>query len=170
MEAFFGLTTLEMDCVIDIERLHVRNMASEVPRLLHRRRRFRIGPISLWLSRCRYSLNANPQLLLRRLRSSFSPRTVRAGQMNFCGCIFHYRTRHPSPGSSGALTLPDAFHESLHSAVGSTRLKQDGDALVALIHDVLFDLSFDPVAVATASLCIKPRLVLTARGHAHCAP
>jgi zinc transporter len=36
------------------------------------------------------------------------------------------------------LTLPEAFHESLHQAVGSTRLEQDGDALLAVIHDVLF--------------------------------
>jgi zinc transporter len=61
------------------------------------------------------------------------------------------------------LTLPDSFHESLHSAVGSTHLEQDGDALVALIHDVHFDFSFDPTAVATASLCIEPRLLVTAR-------
>jgi zinc transporter len=61
------------------------------------------------------------------------------------------------------LTLPDAFHESLHSEVGSTRLEQDGESLVAVIHDVLFDFSFDPAAVATASLCIEPRLLVTAR-------
>ena len=37
------------------------------------------------------------------------------------------------------LTLPDAFYESLHTDVGSTRLEQEADSLVALIHDVLFD-------------------------------
>jgi zinc transporter len=61
------------------------------------------------------------------------------------------------------LTLPDAFHESLHSEVGATRLEQEGDSLVAVIHDVLFDFAFDPSAVATSSLCIEPRLLVTAR-------
>jgi zinc transporter len=41
------------------------------------------------------------------------------------------------------LPLPEAFHESLHEAIGSTRLEQDGDALLAVIHDVLFDFGFD---------------------------
>src|SRR6185436_19606005 len=60
-----------------------------------------------------------------------------------------------------SLTLPDAFHESLHSEVGSTRLEIDGESLVAVIHDVLFDFAFDASAVATASLCIEPRLLVT---------
>lgn len=61
------------------------------------------------------------------------------------------------------LILPDAFFESLHSEVGSTRLEQDADSLVAVIHDVLFDYTFDASAVGTTSLCIGPRLVLSAR-------
>jgi zinc transporter len=44
------------------------------------------------------------------------------------------------------LALPDAFYELLHTNVGSTRLEQDADALVALIHDVLFDFTFDASA------------------------
>jgi zinc transporter len=61
------------------------------------------------------------------------------------------------------LTLPDAFYESLHSDVGSTHLKQDTDSLLARIHDVLFDFTFDASAVATTSLCIKPRVLVSAR-------
>ncbi len=61
------------------------------------------------------------------------------------------------------LMIPDAFFESLHSDVGSTRLEQDADSLVALIHDVLFDFTFDASAVATASLCIELRLLVSAR-------
>lgn len=61
------------------------------------------------------------------------------------------------------LTLPDAFYESLHSEVGSTRLEQDADSLVAVIHDVLFDFKFDPSAVATTSLYIDLRLLVSAR-------
>jgi zinc transporter len=61
------------------------------------------------------------------------------------------------------LDLPDAFYESLRSEVGATRLEQDGDVLVALIHDVVFDFSFDASMVATTSLCITPRLLVSAR-------
>src|SRR5262245_18687763 len=61
------------------------------------------------------------------------------------------------------LTLPDAFYESLHQTVGSTRVEQEGDALVAVIHDVLFEFSFDAAAVSTIHLCIQPHLLLSAR-------
>lgn len=59
------------------------------------------------------------------------------------------------------LILPDTFYESLHSDVDSTHLEQDGDTLVARIHDVLFDFTFD-APVATTSLCIKPRVLVSA--------
>ena len=59
------------------------------------------------------------------------------------------------------LTLPDAFYESLQSDVDATHLEQDGDALVARIHDVLFDFTFD-APVATTTLCVKPRVVVSA--------
>jgi zinc transporter len=61
------------------------------------------------------------------------------------------------------LTLPDAFHESLHQTVGSTRVEQDGDALLAVIHDVLFDFTFDAADVSTVSLCVEPGVVVSAR-------
>jgi zinc transporter len=61
------------------------------------------------------------------------------------------------------LRLPDAFYEALHSDVGSTRLEQHDDALVALIHDVLFDFTFDASAVATANLCVNQRLLVSTR-------
>src|SRR5882757_8104678 len=59
------------------------------------------------------------------------------------------------------LTLPDAFYESLQSDVDATHLEQDGDSLVARIHDVLFDFTFD-APVATTSLCVKPRVLVSA--------
>jgi zinc transporter len=59
------------------------------------------------------------------------------------------------------LTLPETFYESLHSDVDSTHLEQDADALVARIHDVLFDFTFDS-PVATTSLCIKPHVTVSA--------
>lgn len=59
------------------------------------------------------------------------------------------------------LTLPDTFYESLNSDIDATHLEQDGDALVARIHDVLYDFTFD-APVATTSLCVKPRVLLSA--------
>src|SRR6266536_2606314 len=59
------------------------------------------------------------------------------------------------------LTLPDTFYQSLHSDVDSTHLEQDADSLVARVHDVLFDFTFD-APVATTSLCVKPRVVVSA--------
>jgi|CXWL01.1.fsa_nt_gi zinc transporter len=62
-----------------------------------------------------------------------------------------------------SLDLPDAFYDSLKDEVGATRLEQEGDALVAVVHDVLFDFAFDASSVATTSLCIEPRLLVSAR-------
>jgi zinc transporter len=59
------------------------------------------------------------------------------------------------------LTLPDTFYESLESDIDCTHLEQDADALVARVHDVLFDFTFD-APVATTTLCIKPRVVVSA--------
>jgi zinc transporter len=61
------------------------------------------------------------------------------------------------------LSLPESSLESLHEDIGSTRLEQDGDALVAVIHDVLFDFTFDPGSVSTVSLCVEPSFLLSAR-------
>jgi zinc transporter len=52
------------------------------------------------------------------------------------------------------LTLPDSFYESLGSDVDATHLEQEGDSLVARIHDVLFDFTFD-VPVATTTFCLN---------------
>src|SRR5262249_56859295 len=62
-----------------------------------------------------------------------------------------------------SLQLADAFYESLHEGVGSTRLEVEGDTLVAVMHDVLFNLSFDAANISTVSVCMQPRLVVTAR-------
>lgn len=59
------------------------------------------------------------------------------------------------------LTLPDAFYESLQSDVDATHLEQDADSLVARIHDVLFDFTFD-VPIATTTLCVRPRVLVSA--------
>ena len=59
------------------------------------------------------------------------------------------------------LTLPDSFYESLRSDIDATHLEQDADSLVARIHDVLFDFTFD-APVATTTLCVKSRVLVSA--------
>ena len=58
------------------------------------------------------------------------------------------------------VTLPDSFYESIKSDVDATHLEQEGDSLVARIHDVLFDFTFD-APVATTTLCVKPRVLVS---------
>lgn len=61
------------------------------------------------------------------------------------------------------LNLPPAFFDALHSEAGATRLEQDDDVLVAVIHDVLFGSDFDSANVGSTCLCIGPRLMLSVR-------
>jgi zinc transporter len=61
------------------------------------------------------------------------------------------------------LDLPEEFHEALREGSGSTRLEREGDALLAVIHDVLFDFTFDAADVATVSLCVLPQVMVSAR-------
>lgn len=62
-----------------------------------------------------------------------------------------------------SLQLPDAFFESLRESIGSTRVEQAGDALVAVAHDVLFGTNFDSSNVSTVTLCVTPYMVVSAR-------
>ena len=64
------------------------------------------------------------------------------------------------------LALPDAFHESLHAELGSTRVEQSGDWLLANLNDVLFDFAFDASHVSSMSLCAERRLMVSARAKA----
>jgi zinc transporter len=75
----------------------------------------------------------------------------------------HFSLSHAAsePWLHRYLTLPDAFYESLKSDVDATHLEQDADSLVARIHDVLFDFTFD-APVATTTLCVKPRVLVSA--------
>src|SRR6476646_8257811 len=75
----------------------------------------------------------------------------------------HFSLSNPGsePWLRRYLTLPDSFYESLRSDVDATHWEQEGDSLFARIHDVLFDFTFD-VAVATTTLCVKPRVLVSA--------
>jgi zinc transporter len=59
--------------------------------------------------------------------------------------------------------LPESFLAGLRDSGVSTRVEQEGSALVAVIHDVLFDFGYDAADVATAFLCVRPKLVVSAR-------
>ncbi|MDF1824776.1 MAG: transporter [Verrucomicrobiales bacterium] len=61
------------------------------------------------------------------------------------------------------LALPDAYFDDLNETVGATRIEQNENTLVAVVHDILFDFTFDPSAIATLRLCIGPRFMVSAR-------
>jgi zinc transporter len=58
---------------------------------------------------------------------------------------------------------PSDFFTSLQEGIGSTRLEQDGDALVATLHDVLFEFAFDPAHLSTVGLFVGPRVMVSIR-------
>lgn len=82
---------------------------------------------------------------------------------SFCWLHFSLSNTGSERWLRQSLQLPDSFYESLHESVGSTQLEQAGDALVAVIHDVMFDSSFDSSNVSTVTLGVTPRLVVSAR-------
>jgi len=61
------------------------------------------------------------------------------------------------------LVLPESFQAGLAEAASTTRVEQEGEALVAVIHDVLFDFQFDPSEVSTVCLYVAPRIMVSAR-------
>jgi zinc transporter len=61
------------------------------------------------------------------------------------------------------LALPEGFYPSLHEEGASSRIELDGDWLLAVINDVLFDFAFDANQVAALSICANRRLLVSAR-------
>jgi zinc transporter len=59
--------------------------------------------------------------------------------------------------------FPQSFYDSLHDDGVSTRIEQDGEALVGVVHDVLFDSSFDTSDVSTVSLYIDSKALVSVR-------
>jgi zinc transporter len=60
-------------------------------------------------------------------------------------------------------SLPEAFYEGLRAPAGPTRLEQDGDALVAVINDVLFDFQYEATDVSSLTLAVRPGVMISAR-------
>jgi zinc transporter len=82
---------------------------------------------------------------------------------NFCWLHYSLSNAASERSMRAALQLPEAFYSSLSEKVGSTRLEQEDDNLIAVIHDVLYSTSFDSESVSTVSLCVTPQLVVSAR-------
>jgi len=62
-----------------------------------------------------------------------------------------------------SLELSESFFETLRETTGSTRLELEGDALIASVHDVLFNTSFDSANISTVTIWMDPHLVVSAR-------
>jgi len=61
------------------------------------------------------------------------------------------------------LNLPEAFYQSCHEQISSTRVDQEDSALTAVIHDVLFDSTLDTSTVSTVNVCVGQQLLVSAR-------
>jgi zinc transporter len=88
---------------------------------------------------------------------------ARDAEKEFFWLHFSLANSAAEPWLQQNINLPDAFYDSLRGEVGATRLEEDANSLVAVIYDVLFDFTFDVSKVATTSLCIGPRLLVSAR-------
>ncbi len=82
---------------------------------------------------------------------------------NFCWVHYSLSNAGSERSMRAALQLPEAFYSSFSEKVGSTRLEQEADNLIAVIHDVLYSTSFDSASVSTVSLCVTPHLMVSAR-------
>lgn len=59
--------------------------------------------------------------------------------------------------------LPDSYFEALGSTLRATRVERAGDALVAVVNDVVFDFDFDPGDLTTLWVCLESHLIVTGR-------
>ncbi|HSW18730.1 MAG TPA: transporter [Ramlibacter sp.] len=59
--------------------------------------------------------------------------------------------------------LSEGFHEALGSSARSTRVERDGDSLVAVVNDMLFDFDFDASEISTLWVGLERHLVVTGR-------
>ncbi|HQW30235.1 MAG TPA: transporter [Verrucomicrobiales bacterium] len=82
---------------------------------------------------------------------------------NFVWLHFSLSNASTVPWLKLHLALPDAFYDDLHETIGATRVEQNEDTLVAVVHDILFDFVFDPSSIATLRLCIGHRFMISAR-------
>lgn len=111
----------------------------------------------------RFAPNQPGELISSESVTSLMASPEAGSQDTFVWLHFSLSNASCQPWLRQNLPLPEAFYDSLSGLTGTARLEQDAEALVAVIQDVLFDFKFDPSAVATASLCIEPRLLVSVR-------
>lgn len=82
----------------------------------------------------------------------------------------HYVWLHFDLAHAGAVRwlerhagLADGFFEALGNPARSTRVERDGESLIAVVNDVMFDFDFDPADLATLWVSLDRRLVVTGR-------
>jgi zinc transporter len=61
------------------------------------------------------------------------------------------------------IELPEVFFDAMRTEGVSTRVEREEDFLIAVIHDVLFESSFDSSDVSTVYMCIGPRILVSVR-------
>lgn len=81
----------------------------------------------------------------------------------FLWCISRSRTVASERFMREHLSLPDIFYEMMKEGAGSTGLEQDESRLIAQLHDVLFAARLDDSSASSVSVCLEPRLIVTAR-------
>lgn len=89
-------------------------------------------------------------------------RTAPAGA-TFLWLHFNVSNAGAQPWLQQNLLLPEAFYDSLHGGIGSTRVEQSADSLLAVLNDVSFDFAFDAAHVSTVTLWVQKRLLVSAR-------
>lgn len=77
----------------------------------------------------------------------------------------HFNLAHTGalPWLQQHAALSDAFFETLHDGLHSTRIERSEQALIAVVNDVHFDFAFEPSDIATLWIHVEQRLVITAR-------
>jgi zinc transporter len=86
-----------------------------------------------------------------------------ASDGSFLWLHFNVSNTAAGPWLERHASLPQAFHESLHETNASTRVEQAEGSLLAVLNDVLFDFDYDAAHLSSVSLCVQPRLMVSAR-------
>jgi zinc transporter len=94
--------------------------------------------------------------LLRSFRSSQS-------EDRFIWLHFDLAHSHAQRWLQRHAQLPESFYEALSASVRSTRVERVGDAMVAVVNDVVFDFDFDPGDLTTLWVCLDSHLIVTGR-------
>src|SRR6516165_2128907 len=98
---------------------------------------------------------------LQRLSDSMSPESD--ASLGFVWLHFSLSNAASPRWLREHLELPDSFYDSLHERVGSTRLEIENGAVVAVVHDVVFNTTFDAESISTVTLYMEPRVIVSAR-------